>query len=269
MAILFGGLVIGLSMGFPVPFVMLGASFLAGFLGVGTGFFSMMVLRVFETMHNYILVAIVLFVFMGIMLERSGAAERLFSSIHQLLGGLRGGLALAVVAVCTVMAAATGIMGAPVIIMGLFALPQMLAKDYDPGALLRHHLRRGHPGHPDTPVHHAHRLRPHGRGERGQAVHGRGDPGPAAGRALRPLHLGQVRPESGGRPSPAPGAAGPAPGQKAHDRPHLPAAHPGPDPGRAGNHLLRRGPAHRGRRGGRPGSAWAWPRPTESFPGPS
>jgi tripartite ATP-independent transporter DctM subunit len=132
LAILFGGLVIGLAMGFPVPFVMLGASFLAGFLGVGSGFFSMMVLRVFETMHNYILVAIVLFVFMGVMLERSGAAERLFSSIHQLLGGLRGGLALAVVAVCTVMAAATGIMGAPVIIMGLFALPQMLAKDYDP-----------------------------------------------------------------------------------------------------------------------------------------
>ena len=68
--------------------------------------------------------AIVLFVFMGIMLEKLGAAEKLFSSLHIILGGLRGGLALAVVAVCTIMAAATGIMGAPVIIMGLFALPQ-------------------------------------------------------------------------------------------------------------------------------------------------
>jgi tripartite ATP-independent transporter DctM subunit len=129
--ILFAGLILGLVSGFPVPFVMLGISLIVGILGVGQGFFPMMILRVFETMENYILAAIVLFVYMGIMLERSGAAERLFSSAHILLGGLRGGLALAVVAVCTIMAAATGIMGAPVIIMGLFALPEMLKRGYD------------------------------------------------------------------------------------------------------------------------------------------
>jgi tripartite ATP-independent transporter DctM subunit len=129
--ILFVGLIIGLAIGFPVPFVMLGISLIVGVLGVGKGFFYMMILRVFETMENYILAAIILFVYMGIMLERSGAAERLFSSTHILLGGLRGGLALTVIAVCTIMAAATGIMGAPVIIMGLFALPEMLKKGYD------------------------------------------------------------------------------------------------------------------------------------------
>lgn len=129
---LFGGLILGLATGFPVPFVMLGSSLIVGVLGAGDAFFHMLVLRFFETMHNYILVSIVLFVFMGIMLERSGAAERLFSSLHLLLGGLRGGLGLAVVAVCTIMAAATGIMGAPVIIMGLFALPHMLSRNYDP-----------------------------------------------------------------------------------------------------------------------------------------
>lgn len=129
--ILFAGLIIGLAIGFPVPFVMLGISLIVGVLGVGHGFFYMMILRVFETMENYILAAIILFVYMGIMLERSGAAERLFSSTHILLGGLRGGLALTVIAVCTIMAAATGIMGAPVIIMGLFALPEMLKKGYD------------------------------------------------------------------------------------------------------------------------------------------
>jgi tripartite ATP-independent transporter DctM subunit len=129
--ILFAGLIIGLAIGFPVPFVMLGISLIIGVMGAGSGFFHMMILRVFETMENYILAAIILFVYMGIMLERSGAAERLFSSTHILLGGLRGGLALAVVAVCTVMAAATGIMGAPVIIMGLFALPEMLKRGYD------------------------------------------------------------------------------------------------------------------------------------------
>jgi tripartite ATP-independent transporter DctM subunit len=130
-AVLFIGLIIGLLLGFPVPFVMLGVSMMVGYLGVGPGFFPMMILRVFETMQNYILIAIVLFVFMGIMLEQSGAAERLFTSIHVLLGGLKGGLALAVVVVCTIMAAATGIMGAPVIIMGLFALPEMLKRGYD------------------------------------------------------------------------------------------------------------------------------------------
>jgi tripartite ATP-independent transporter DctM subunit len=129
--ILFAGLIIGLAIGFPVPFVMLGISLIVGVLGVGSGFFHMMILRVFETMENYILGAIILFVYMGIMLERSGAGERLFSSTHILLGGLRGGLALAVIAVCTIMAAATGIMGAPVIIMGLFALPEMLKRGYD------------------------------------------------------------------------------------------------------------------------------------------
>jgi tripartite ATP-independent transporter DctM subunit len=129
--ILLAGLIIGLAIGFPVPFVMLGISLIVGVLGVGSGFFHMMILRVFETMENYILAAIILFVYMGIMLERSGAAERLFSSAHILLGGLRGGLALAVIAVCTIMAAATGIMGAPVIIMGLFALPEMLKRGYD------------------------------------------------------------------------------------------------------------------------------------------
>ena len=115
--ILFGGLIVGLASGFPVPFVMFGSSMLAGLLAIGPTFFHMMIMRVFETMDNYILVAIVLFVFMGIMLEKSGAAERLFSSLHLLFGGVRGGLALAVVLVCTIMAAATGIMGAPVIII--------------------------------------------------------------------------------------------------------------------------------------------------------
>jgi len=132
LAVLFGTLLAGLALGFPVPFVMLGSSMLAGLLAVGPVFFHMMVLRVFEAMSSYTLIAIVLFVFMGLMLEKSGAAERLFTALHILLGRLRGGLALSVIAVCTVMAAATGIMGASVIIMGLVALPRMLERGYDP-----------------------------------------------------------------------------------------------------------------------------------------
>lgn len=131
MVALFGLLIIGLATGFPVVFVMLGSSLIVGVIGVGDQFFNLMVFRVFETMHNYVLASIILFVYMGVMLEKSGVAERLFSSIHIALGGLKGGLALAVIAVCVVMSAATGIMGAPVIIMGLFALPHMLGKNYD------------------------------------------------------------------------------------------------------------------------------------------
>ncbi len=129
--ILFSGLLIGLFSGLPVGFVLLGISIFVGFMGFGTSFFSMMIIRVFETMHNYVLVSIILFIFMGIMLEKSGAGEKLFSSMHILFGKLKGGLALATIIVSTIMAAATGIMGAPVIIMGLFALPEMLKRGYD------------------------------------------------------------------------------------------------------------------------------------------
>ncbi|WP_461832963.1 TRAP transporter large permease [Desulfothermus sp.] len=128
--ILLVGLFVGLFSGLPVGFVLLGISIIVGVIGFGSPFFSMMMMRVFETMHNYVLVSIVLFIFMGIMLERSGAGEKLFSSMHILFGRVRGGLAFAAIIVSTIMAAATGIMGAPVIIMGLFALPEMLKRGY-------------------------------------------------------------------------------------------------------------------------------------------
>lgn len=131
--ILFGGLILGLAFGFPVPFVMIGTSFIVGILADGgVGFFNLMVFRMFETMQNYILASIILFIYMGIMLERSGMGDKLFSSCHILLGRLPGGLALAVLVVCTIMAASTGIMGAPVMIMGMVALPVLLKRGYDP-----------------------------------------------------------------------------------------------------------------------------------------
>lgn len=130
--ILFVGLIIGLAVGFPVPFVMLGISLIVGTLAVGPiGFFNMIILRIFETMESYILASIILFIYMGIMMERSGMGDKLFTSAHILLGSMPGGLAVAVVAVSTIMAAATGIMGAPVMIMGLVALPVMLKRGYD------------------------------------------------------------------------------------------------------------------------------------------
>lgn len=130
--LMFAGLLAGILTGFPIAFVMLGVALIIGLLGAGpAAFFHMMILRTYNVMENYILAAVPLFIFMGIMLERSGAAEHLFSSLHIALGRLRGGLAITTVLICTIMAAATGIVGAPVVTMGLFALPAMLKRGYD------------------------------------------------------------------------------------------------------------------------------------------
>ena len=129
--LLFGGLLLGVFLGFPVAFVMLGSGLLVGLLGGGTSFIYTLLLRTYGVMEHYELVAIPLFVYMGMMLSKSGAAEHLFSAFHVSLGGLRGGLAITTVAICTIMAAATGIVGASVVSMGLFALPAMLKRNYD------------------------------------------------------------------------------------------------------------------------------------------
>jgi len=129
--IMFGGLLVGILAGFHIAFVMLGIALIVGVAGAGEGFFPMMVLRTYGAMTEYILAAIPLFVFMGVMLQYSGAAERLFSAVQLWLGPLRGGLTITTVLICTIMAACTGIVGASVTVMGLFALPAMLKRNYD------------------------------------------------------------------------------------------------------------------------------------------
>ena len=83
-------------------------------------------------MTNFILVAVPLFIFMGCLLERSGIADMLFGSLHMLLGGLRGGLAVATILICTLFAASTGIIAASISTMAVLALPAMLSRHYDP-----------------------------------------------------------------------------------------------------------------------------------------
>jgi tripartite ATP-independent transporter DctM subunit len=129
--LMLGGLVVGIMLGFPIAFVMLGISLIVGLLGAGPGFFPMMVLRTYGTMSEYILAAIPLFVFMGIMMEYSGTAERLFSALHLWLGPLRGSLLITTIVICTVLATCTGIVGASVTVMGIFALPAMLKRGCD------------------------------------------------------------------------------------------------------------------------------------------
>ena len=126
-----------LLIGYPVAFTLPGISVLFAGLGYAMGIFDMSIIggvpqRIYGTMTNVVMMAVPLFVFMGVMLERSRIAEDLLESMGQLMGGIKGGLGISVTIVGALLAASTGIVGATVVIMGLMALPTMLNKGYSP-----------------------------------------------------------------------------------------------------------------------------------------
>lgn len=124
-------LIVLIVMGYPIAFVLGGLAAIFGLLFIGPQVGSFFMLRVFGITSDYILIAIPLFVFMGVVIEKSGLAMRLYEAMRVLLGRLRGGLALATVVACTIFAAATGVIGASVVTMGLLALPAMLKHKYN------------------------------------------------------------------------------------------------------------------------------------------
>ena len=128
--ILFGVLFLLLLFGFPVAFTLGGVSFILGYFTFGMDFFNLLPLRIWGVMTNYVLIAVPLFVFMGVMLEKSGLAEQLLETMAMLFGRLRGGLAMSVVVVGALLGASTGIVGATVVTMGLLSLPTMLKRGY-------------------------------------------------------------------------------------------------------------------------------------------
>ncbi len=121
-----------LLVGFPVAFTLLGTALFFGLIGFGWDFFQLLPLRIWGIMSNFTLVAVPLFIFMGVMLERSGIAGELLETMGGLFGKLRGGLAVSVVVVGALLGASTGIVGATVVTMGLLALPTMLKHHYSP-----------------------------------------------------------------------------------------------------------------------------------------
>lgn len=127
---MFLALTILLMAGFPVAFTLLGTSLFFGLIGFGWSFFDLLPLRIWGRMTNVTLIAVPLFVFMGVMLERSGLAEELLETMGLLFGRMRGGLALSVVVVGALLGASTGIVGATVVTMGLLAVPTMLRRNY-------------------------------------------------------------------------------------------------------------------------------------------
>ena len=130
--LLFLSLFIFLMLGFPVAFTLGGLSLIFGFATFGLNLFNLLPLRIWGVMSNYVLLAVPLFVFMGVMLEKSGIAEQLLETMALLFGKLSGGLAISVILVGTMLAASTGIVGATVVTMGLLSLPTMLKRGYNP-----------------------------------------------------------------------------------------------------------------------------------------
>ncbi len=130
--IMFLALTILLMVGFPVAFTLLGTALIFGLIGFGWDFFNLLPLRIWGVITNFTLLAVPLFVFMGVMLERSGIAEELLETMALLFGRMRGGLAISVVVVGALLGASTGIVGATVVTMGLLSLPTMLRRGYQP-----------------------------------------------------------------------------------------------------------------------------------------
>ncbi len=135
--ILIAALILGILIGYPVSFTLAGLATVFAFLGWALGAFDLRLLgalaqRAFGLITNDVLIAIPLFVFMGIVLEKSRIAEDLLQTMGRLFGRMRGGLGISVVVVGALLAASTGIVGATVVAMGLIALPSMLRFRYQP-----------------------------------------------------------------------------------------------------------------------------------------
>ncbi len=122
-----------LFIGFPVAIALVTAGLIFGYMGFGMGLFDLLPLRIYGLMENYTLMAIPLFVFMGVMLERSRLAEELLDVIGHVAGGLRGGMGLSIIFVGVLMGASTGIVGATVVTLGLLTLPVFVRRGYNKG----------------------------------------------------------------------------------------------------------------------------------------
>jgi len=132
LALMFLTLMLMLLLGYPVAFTLGAVALLYGSIFLGVDFFNLLPLQIWGIMTNFTLLAVPLFILMGIILDKSGLAEDLLETMGQLFGRVRGGLAISVVLVGALLAATTGVVGATVVTMGVIALPTMLKRSYSP-----------------------------------------------------------------------------------------------------------------------------------------
>ena len=120
-----------LALGIPVALTLAVSGFVFGYIGFGALLFNLLPARIFGVISNYTLIAIPLFVFMGVMLEKSRLADELMDVIGHLAGSLRGGMGIGLVLVGVMMGATTGVVGATIVTLGLLTLPALLRRGYD------------------------------------------------------------------------------------------------------------------------------------------
>ncbi len=130
--VMFAVLMVVILLGYPVAFTLGAIALLFGGVFLGLDFFNLLPMRIWGIMNNFTLLAVPLFVFMGVILEKSGIAEDLLETMGLLFGSLRGGLAISIVVVGALLAATTGVVGATVVTMGVIALPSLLKNGYSP-----------------------------------------------------------------------------------------------------------------------------------------
>ena len=129
--LMIGGMLVGIFLGFPISFTLIFLGIVFGYWGFGELVFFLMTLQFNASMMEQTLAAVPLFVFMGIMMEQANLMERLFDAVQKILARVRGSLYLAVMFVATIFAAATGIVGASVTILGIMAGKSMTRSKYD------------------------------------------------------------------------------------------------------------------------------------------
>ena len=128
--IMMGGVFLGVLTGYPLGFIVGALALAVGYTIFGGQVVDVIYSRIYGIMTNYIILAVPLFVFMGVMLERSGIAEKLYDALYVWLGGFRGGLAIVTVLMGTILAATVGIIAASITMLTLVALPSMIKRGY-------------------------------------------------------------------------------------------------------------------------------------------
>jgi len=128
--IMLGGILVGILSGYPLAIPIGALGLILGYAILGPAVLNLMYTRLFFLITSYVLLAAPLFIYMGVMLERSAVAERMFDALYLWLGGLRGGLAVITVLLGTILAACVGIIGASVTMLSLLALPAMINRGY-------------------------------------------------------------------------------------------------------------------------------------------
>jgi len=129
--VLITGLLVGVFAGYPLGFVFGGLAMVVGFMNFGMPIFDMLYARLYGVLTQYAFLAVPLFIFMGLMIEKAGVSDRLFTAVHISLGRFRGGLAVATILVGTVLAASVAVIAASVTMLSLVALPAVLTRGYN------------------------------------------------------------------------------------------------------------------------------------------